>query len=283
MSKAAENPPYTTSAAVTPITAPPAVTITATDPTAAEVGDTGAFTFRRSGPTNAPLTVYFSLSGNAANGKDYSSLPGSIIIPAGFSAISATLTPKSDAYAEGTESVTATLKTNSATYRVAAPNTATITILDNGGGGTQGGTIPTAASTAPRVSLSIQNGAILERTNDVRSFIVTRRGSFAGDLLVNFSVGGTAANGVDYQPINSSVVIPDGKGTAAVTFRPIHDLKTEPTESVTLTLTPSPNYNIGVSTATATIRDNDVDTDHDGVSDAQEILNGTDPRDATSH
>ena len=96
-------------------------------------------------------------------------------------------------------------------------------------------------------------------------------------------VVGTATSGVDYQSINSSVIIPDGQAAVAIGFKPIHDLATEPAESVILTLIPSPNYNIGVATATARIQDNDVDTDHDGVSDAQEILNGTNPRDAASH
>ena len=93
----------------------------------------------------------------------------------------------------------------------------------------------------------------------------------------------SAAQIAEFQQALRSVEWVDGKATAAVTFTPINDLLTEPTETVTLKLISSPNYNIGVSTATATIRDNDADTDHDGVSDAQEILNGTNPRDANSH
>ncbi len=145
-------------------------------------------------------------------------------------------------------------------------------------GGTDSGANLTASATAPRVSLSMNNGITTERTNDFRSFLFTRRGGLGGDLVVNFSV-----NGVDYQPINGSIVIPEGKATAAITFRPVHDLNTEPAKSVILKLTPSPNYSIGVASATATIRDHDVDTDRDGVSDAQELLNGTNRLDPLSH
>lgn len=274
--------PVASSTAVTPITAPPAVTVTATDPTAAEIDDTGTFTFRRSGGTNADLLVYYQINGSATYARDYGQLPVVITIPAGSSSVAVPILPVKDGLTEGTESVTITIVSNR-TYRVAQPGSATITILDNSNGGTHSGTNLTASATAPRVSLSMSYSAGTERTNDVRNFIFTRRGGLGGDLVVNYSVSGTAANGVDYQPIDGTVVIPDGKNTATVAFRPIDDLDTEPIETVILTLTPSPNYSIGVGSVQASLRDNDYDMDRDGVSDAQEILNGTNPLDAKSH
>jgi hypothetical protein len=194
---------------------------------------------------------------------------------------------------QGTGSTTLTARqAGNATYLAAENVSRTLTVAGrNFGkfatgispGGTDSGTNLTASATAPRVSLSMNNGITTERTNDVRSFLFTRRGGLGGDLVVNFSIGGTAVNGVDYQPINGSIVIPDGKATAAITFRPVHDLNTEPAKSVILKLTPSPNYSIGVASATATIRDHDVDTDREGVSDAQELLNGTNRLDPLSH
>src|SRR5688500_16045839 len=70
----------------------PTVTIRATDPNAAEkpatsIPDTGTFTVYRS---NTPslvnaLTVYYSISGTATNGVDYTTLTGKVTIPAGAS------------------------------------------------------------------------------------------------------------------------------------------------------------------------------------------------------
>ena len=59
----------------------PVVTVRATDPEATEPTptgtrlDTAAFTLHRTGPTNNPLTVFYRLSGTAANSVDYRELP----------------------------------------------------------------------------------------------------------------------------------------------------------------------------------------------------------------
>ena len=50
----------------------PVVNIYATDASASEAGggtNTGRFTVYRDGPTNAPLTVYYTVGGSAQNGR----------------------------------------------------------------------------------------------------------------------------------------------------------------------------------------------------------------------
>src|SRR5260221_9566268 len=86
-------------------TPPPAepvtVTITATDPTAAEAGpSTGLFTVKRTGATAAPLTVFYRTSGSAVAPGDYPSLPGSLIIAAGAKSATLLITPVDDGIAE---------------------------------------------------------------------------------------------------------------------------------------------------------------------------------------
>src|SRR5437762_12821165 len=68
----------------------PTVTIRATDPNAAEkpatsTPDTGTFTvYRTTTPClSCTLTVYYSISGTATNGVDYTTLTGKVTIPAG--------------------------------------------------------------------------------------------------------------------------------------------------------------------------------------------------------
>ena len=67
--------------------------------------NTATFDIHRFGPTNADLTVVYSLHGSAENGIDYETLPGTAVIPAGSSSIVITVQPIADDVAEGIETV----------------------------------------------------------------------------------------------------------------------------------------------------------------------------------
>ena len=69
-----------------------------------------AFTFRRTGGTNLPLTVFYSVSGTASNGVDYAALPGAVTIPAGEWTATVPVVPLDDNLVEPTESVILTLE-----------------------------------------------------------------------------------------------------------------------------------------------------------------------------
>jgi len=108
----------------------PAVSIAATDPTATEAGRTpGAFTVTRAGSTASPLAVTYTVGGTATNGTDYTSLSGSVTIPAGAGSATITVTPIADSLAEGDETVVVTLSANP-NYGLGAANSATVTIAD---------------------------------------------------------------------------------------------------------------------------------------------------------
>ena len=137
-------------ACLTDITPPGAVTIAATDADAAEASaNPGVFTVTRTGSTAAPMTVNFTISGSAVAGTDYTSLPSSVVIAAGATTATLTVTPIDDTTVESSETVIATLATGTG-YQVGDPSSATITITDNdttpapppadnGGGGGGGG------------------------------------------------------------------------------------------------------------------------------------------------
>ena len=111
--------------------APPVVTVIATDASASETGpDPGTFTVSRSGSTASALTVYYALGGTAQNGADYQTLPGLITIPAGASAATVTVTPIDDSQIEGDETVVLTLSPG-AGYTAGSPGSATVIIHDN--------------------------------------------------------------------------------------------------------------------------------------------------------
>jgi alpha-mannosidase len=119
----------------------PSVKIVASDARATENGDSGSFTVIRTGSTQSPLAVAYSLSGTAISGTDYNALSGSTTIPAGAASTVINLIPINDAAAEPEETVTVTL-TPQADYQVGLWSSATASIINSAGGGGGGqGTI----------------------------------------------------------------------------------------------------------------------------------------------
>lgn len=92
------------------------------------------------------------------------------------------------------------------------------------------------------------------------TFTVSLAAANASDVTVQYSVGGTATQGVDYEALGSSVTIPAGGTSAAVEVRPIDDDAVEGDETVVLTLTGTSSTDVPVGTpssATLTISDDD--------------------------
>lgn len=114
-----------------PPPAPPIVALSANDNIASEPGtNTGNFVISRTGDTSSSLTVYFSISGTAANGSDYSQLTSPRVMSTGVSAISIQIQPINDLAIESSETVTLTLTSDPA-YIIGTPNSDTVTISDD--------------------------------------------------------------------------------------------------------------------------------------------------------
>jgi hypothetical protein len=77
------------------------------------------------------------------------------------------------------------------------------------------------------------------------TFSVYRSGATNDDLTVNYDVGGSATNGVDYVPLPGTVVIPAGQRHVDITVVPIDDGPPDISSTVTLKLTGSTNYVLG--------------------------------------
>jgi hypothetical protein len=107
------------------------VIIVATDTDASETWpDTGAFTIIRMESNVSPLTVLYSITGSAQTGNDYTTLSGSVNIPAGSWSATVTVTPIDDTDFEDDETVIATISPD-ANYTVGSPDSATVNIADN--------------------------------------------------------------------------------------------------------------------------------------------------------
>jgi hypothetical protein len=111
--------------------APPTVTVTVQDGDAAEFrANSGSFLFTRDSVDGNPLTISFSLGGDARNGVDYMPANETIEIEAGKANALLLIYPRSDNETEGDESVTVQLK-SADDYRVGSPSGASFKIRDN--------------------------------------------------------------------------------------------------------------------------------------------------------
>jgi hypothetical protein len=230
------------SAIVTIVDNETVISIIATDPNAAERGtDTGAFTVSRIGPVTSDLVVNYSVTGTATNGTDYVSLPGFLAIPAGSASAVLLVTPIEDTLVEGDETVIVTLSASSG-YTIGSPSSAIVTIVDS-----------------VTVSISATDPNAAEPGTDTGVFTVIRMGRVTSDLVVNYSVAGTATNGTDYVSLSGSLAIPAGSTSAVLTVTAIDDTIVEGDETVIVTLLESSDYTLGaLSSATITIADDDL-------------------------
>lgn len=251
------------------------------DGTATEGGDTAAFRLVRTGSTAADEIVYVNLSGTAAT-ADYTLAPAAdtalasplevFTIPAGESQLDVVLTPKQDTTAEGPETLEITLLNAGDTYLPVGTQTLTLTIDDDD-------------TSLSRVTIAVSDDEAAEGTvPDPAVFTVTRTGSTAAPLTVNFTVAtgspanavaAYAVNGTDYTSIGTNVVIPAGASSAPITITPINDALVEGIEKVQVTLSTNAAYIRGTSTAvTAKIIDDDIPNVTIAATDATANENG---------
>ena len=237
----------------------PKVSVSATVPNTTENSGTPmVLTVARTGTPTGPLTVYYTVSGTATSGVDFTPLSGSVTLPAGAATAAVNISPVNDALAETVESVVATL-TADATYLVdAAASSATATIYDDD---TQTVSVAATDATAAEIDLT-KPGA----KADTGTFVVTRSGDTSAALTVYYAFAGVynsgvmALHGVDFEALPGSVVIPAGQTQASITIVPRYDGIGEGPELVVIYLGgSSSNYVLGNGSATVTIADNPSD------------------------
>ena len=92
-------------------------------------------------------------------------------------------------------------------------------------------------------------------------FTISRTGSTASSLIVNFNISGSATASSDYQSLGASTTIPVGAASKIVSVTPVDDTAIESSETVRLTLANGLDYNSGApNSATVFIADNDPST-----------------------
>ena len=122
-------------------------------------------------------------------------------------------------------------------------------------------TLTNTGVTLPAVTVAATTPTASETKPTSGVFTVTRTGATTSPLTVNFTTSGSAVAGTDYTAVGTSVVIPAGAASAAVTIAPVDDKKNDGTESAVMTLAAGSGYTLGaVSAATVSITDSATST-----------------------
>jgi len=119
------------------------------------------------------------------------------------------------------------------------PNSFTVRVTDLAGAHAEA-QLDITVHPPPVVNVSASDTLAAETGPDPGVFTITRSGSTAGDLAVNFTLNGTALNGVDYLELPGSVTIPSGAESVTITVIPTADDLIEGSEAVALTLAEGP-------------------------------------------
>jgi hypothetical protein len=110
----------------------------------------------------------------------------------------------------------------------------------------------------PSVSLSSADSTAAEPGSNIATFTLTRSGPTSTPMPVNYTIGGTAVNGDDYDALLNFVLIPTGDSSATVTVTPSDDALAEGAETISISIDSTAAYSAGATTnVVITLTDNE--------------------------
>ena len=214
----------------------PTVTLSIAPDPIAEVAGVATVTATLDAPSGLEVTVDLGFSGTA-DGADYTLSGTQIVIPAGETTGTVTITAVDDALNEADETVVVD-----------------ITNVTNATGTGQVTTTITDDDPAPTVTLSIDNDPIAEAAG-VATVTATLDAPSGLEVTVDLGFSGTAS-GADYTESGTQIVIPAGETTGTVTITAVDDALDEADETVVVDITNVTNAT-GTGQVTTTITDDD--------------------------
>ena len=199
----------------------PVVAVTATTNVAHRTDIAGNFTFWRDGDLSAPLKAFYTVTGTANNGVNYTLIASNITFAAGAASTNLTITAlESTTNALPVQSVIITLTATPTSYNLLEARTATVWIADN---------------KTPLITWARNFINMYEReSTDFTRFTVTRTGETNVAVTVPISYGGTGVNGLDFNG-PTSVTLNAGVISQVVEWFPY------PNNAVEGNLVPMPN------------------------------------------
>ncbi len=228
------------------------VKLTASAATEPASGGMTAISFQIIRPVSGTaITVNYAISGTATSGVDFVSVGTSVAFATGDTSQFISINALADTAIEDAETVTLTILPGTGyTLLLNQEPSATGYILD--------GDQPTVdVSVADTGSALTTHGSETSTAGTLR-FSVVRKVATAASLVVNYTMGGTATEGVDYTGTTGSVTIPANATGAYIDITPVNDTTPEGVESLVFTATPAPGtYGVRIGSATMFMGDND--------------------------
>ena len=208
--------------------------------------------------------IGYGVGGSAAAGSDYTSLSGSMTVPAGTSRVTIPLMITDDDEVESRETVE--LTTGGTGYTVGSAGRHTLTITDNDPPPlpiADDGTPPvTTPATPPAVAATVSISDASAEEGRPMTFTVRSEPAASSPLTLSWTVAdGSAVGGEDYsESAGGTVTIAAGASTATFQVATTDDRIDEDDETFTVTLGDLPvgvSFAIDGKTATGTIHDDD--------------------------
>ena len=217
----------TTATATTTITDSGAVTvdISAASASVAE-GRAATLTVSLSGTVSDDVTVKWKTADATAGSADYTAQAATALtIAAGTTAKTVTVQTTQDRLAEGGETFTASLETDSANLLPAGVSL-----------GTASATVTIADDESLLVDVSADAVSVAEGGSAAYTVAVTG-GTSTAPVVVSYETGGTATAADDYTAPSGSLTVASGQATAAITIATATDTVLDPDETLRVTLT----------------------------------------------
>ena len=182
----------------------PQITVAVREAQASENGPAeGVFTLFRAGSLAGDLTVNIAMGGSAQNGTDYALIPATIVLPSGAAAVDVKIKPYADSVAEASETVSLNVLPGSG-YRVGAANSKELTIADR----------------LMLIEIEALDPVAVKDSATPGYFLVRRWDVYDRDVLIRLAIGGTAANGADYNRIETFVLMGVNQTVALIPIEP---------------------------------------------------------------
>ncbi len=101
----------------------------------------------------------------------------------------------------------------------------------------------------------IASDAFAVEVDSTGTFVFARTGDAMLPVTVNYTIGGTATSGTDFDALSGTVTIAAGETSASVVINALDDSSSDGTETVTLSVAQTAVYDVDLDTATLNIRD----------------------------
>lgn len=187
----------------------PGISVSADQPSTDEGGTLG-FTFETDTISNDPITIFFRLGGSARNGADYTEIDElEIELPAGAETVTLNVATIDDDVVENDETVVVEVNTTRrrARYTGIGPQSASAVI---------------EADDNDLPELRIEGGGLIGE-GEVAAFTIHADQPVVKDTSINYSVGGSATPGRDYQELSGTAVMRAGQSYVHIGIRTIDD------------------------------------------------------------